>query len=301
MRSPSGRRRMAELHTGVRSRGALARALRLLGIVAVLCGIALLAIPVATDWMGATEAGQVISQVTSSYDEMDEPGRQGLLDQATRWNATLASGGRTDEAEGLLPYDDQLACDDMVGTMMSWVDIPRISTRLPIYHHASHEVLAAGVGHIEWSALPVGGDGTRCVLSAHSGMQDTRMFDDIRELAEGDTFTLWTLSHPYSYRVCDIRVIEPDDTDALQPEAGRDLCTLVTCTPYGVNTHRLLVTGERCEDAVTGGVDAGLLSSVAPYVNRRTAPLMAGIALLMLVLIIVLVARAVAKRRGRRC
>lgn len=241
--------------------------------VVVLAGIVLLARPVVSDWMGAVAAEESISEVVSVYDDMDDAERLENLAQARAFNERLKGADVPEPDGGLWAYDDQLTYRGTPSTMMSWVDIPAIATRLPIYHHATTETLSAGVGHLEWSSLPVGGAGTRCIVSAHSGMDRTRMFDDIRRLHEGDTFVFWTLSEPYCYRVRDIQVINPDEVDKLAAEPGRDLATLVTCTPFGVNTHRLCVTGERCEyvPEAVGEPTEG----IRPYVNRRTIPLMA--------------------------
>ena len=245
--------------------------------------------------MYAREAEESISEIVSVYDDMDDPERLENLAQARAFNTRL-SGGVVAKDE-IWDYDSQLTYRGTPASMMSWVDIPKIATRLPVFHYATDDVLSTGVGHLEWSALPVGGTSTRCIVSAHSGMQNTRMFDDIRSLEVGDTFVFWTLSEPYCYRVRDIQVIYPDEVDKLAVEEGRDLATLVTCTPFGVNTHRLCVTGERCDyveqEAPTTTVEA--------YVNRRTMPLLAGVALLLalLVFLVVVFARRAARRRAR--
>ena len=265
-----------------------------IGILLILAGLGLLAWPIATDWYYARQAEESISEVVSVYDDMDDPDRVANLEQARAYNARLAGLPFEEPEGGIWDYRTQLTYKGTPESMMAWVDIPSISTRLPIFHYTTEEVLSAGVGHVEWSSLPVGGEGTRCVLSAHSGMQNTRMFDDIRELEEGDTFVLWSLSEPYAYRVCDIRVVMPDEVDAVGAEPGRDLCTLVTCTPFGVNTHRLLVTGERCEY-----VEEVATEGAKPYVNRRTGPLLAGAAVLIALLVAIVVMRVRARRRRR--
>ena len=178
-------------------------------------------------------------------------------------------------------------------SMMAWLEVPKIASRLPIYHGTGNAALMAGVGHCDWSALPVGGIGNRCVLTAHSGMQDMRMFDDIRGLGIGDVFVIWTLNEPYAYRVCEIEVILPEEVDRLAAEEGRDLCTLFTCTPYGINSHRLLVTGERCGYEPSMSDDAGLPA----WVNGRTIPLLIAIALLIALLLLLLLLLAWKRRK----
>lgn len=237
--------------------------------LAMVAGLVMLAWPVATDWLRAREAESSISEIMAIYDDMDDPDRLENLRQAKAFNARLR--GEEPDFE-LWDYRTQLTYKGTPKSMMAWIDIPKISTTLPIFHGTDEDVLSAGVGHVEWSALPVGGPGTHCVLSGHSGMQDTRMFDDIRLLEEGDEFVIWTLSEPYAYRVCDVFVIEPEDVDRFEIDGDRDLCSLVTCTPFGVNTHRLVVLGERCE--YSGVEQTGF---PATYVNRRTVPMLVGI------------------------
>ena len=126
--------------------------------------------------------------------------------------------------------------------------LPGINVSLPIYHGSDKEVLQAAVGHIEGSSLPVGGDGTHCVISGHRGLPSSKLFTDLDQLTKGDIFILRVLGEALVYEVDQIRIVEPDDTSLLGIEEGQDLCTLMTCTPYGINSHRLLVRGHRIED-----------------------------------------------------
>ena len=172
-----------------------------------------------------------------------------MLEAAKAWNAELYSSAesgyfpedmsRTEIYESLLDTDGE--------GMMGYIEIPKIGVSLPIYHYTSDEVLTKGAGHLESSSLPVGGEYTHCVLAAHRGLLSSEMFTNLDKLEDGDVFYLQVLSETLAYEVISVQVVEPDETDALLPQANRDLCTLVTCTPYGINTHRLLVTGERTE------------------------------------------------------
>ena len=139
--------------------------------------------------------------------------------------------------------------------MMCFVEIPKINVSLPVYHGTSEEVLKKGVGHMEGSALPIGGVGNRSFLLAHTGMNTSRMFSDLTELSEGDLFYIRVLNMSLTYCVCEIQTLLPEEADHLYPDENRDLISLVTCTPYGVNTHRLIVTGERVSDAFVKKVD----------------------------------------------
>lgn len=128
---------------------------------------------------------------------------------------------------------------------MAYLDIPKIGQRLPVYHGTSGEVLDAGVGHLSGTSLPVGGESTHCVLSGHRGLPSKKLFTDLDQLAEGDEFFIHVLGEALAYQVDDVRVVKPEQVETLAIRPGEDLCTLVTCTPYAVNTHRLLVTGHR--------------------------------------------------------
>ena len=144
-------------------------------------------------------------------------------------------------------YEDSLniAGDGMMGI----VEIPKIAIKLPIYHGTDDAVLQTAVGHLEWTSLPVGGESTHCVISGHRGLPSAKLFTSLDKLREGDTFLLRVLDEVLTYEVDQILIVEPQGTEALQIEEGEDYCTLMTCTPYGINTHRLLVRGHRIENA----------------------------------------------------
>ncbi|MCF0121396.1 MAG: class C sortase [Oscillospiraceae bacterium] len=133
--------------------------------------------------------------------------------------------------------------------IMGYIDIPRINVSLPIYHGTSDAVLQIGVGHIEWSSLPVGGESTHTVLSGHRGLPSAKLFSDLDKVREGDTFSITVLDTVVTYEVDQILIILPTEINDLDIEPGEDYCTLITCTPYGINTHRLLVRGRRTENA----------------------------------------------------
>ena len=181
----------------------------------------------------------------------------------------------------MLPYDKQLALDDT--TMMAcWVDIPKLNTKMVVYHGEEEDNLLIGAGHIQQTSLPVAGESSHTVVSAHAGMALTRAFDELHRLQEGDVFILWTLGEPYAYEVTGVEVVLPDEANSLKIDRHKDQATLVTCTPYGINDHRLLVHGKRCDysaEMSTEGVDA--------YVNYRTIPFLGGIALGIPLLILI--------------
>lgn len=154
---------------------------------------------------------------------------------------SFARAGESEEAD-----EEYMSCLNLAGDgMMGYVQIPKINVKIPIFHTTSEEVLLTAAGHLEGSSLPVGGEGTHAVISAHRGLPSAALFTDLDRLAEGDCFLLYILDDVLCYRVDQISVVEPEDTSALAAVDGEDLVTLLTCTPYGVNSHRMLVRGYR--------------------------------------------------------
>ena len=249
--------RSAEKSTnGRRNKRRLPRwAERLIAAVLILCGITLMVWPWAADFLASNGAGSTISQVTERVDAMPAKEKQWYLDQAHAYNDELAGLSPSMDPSKIVSYKRQLTFDR--DPMMSWIEIPSINVSMPIYHGTSDAVLMAGVGHLKNTSLPVGGSSTHCVLTAHSGMQNLRMFDDIRQLEPGDLVLLHTLGDIYAYRVTGSEVVWPDQVSSLSIEPGKDLLTLVTCTPYGVNDHRLLVHCERTDYNPDEAADAG--------------------------------------------
>ena len=212
-------------------------------------GLSLLLYPTVSDYWNYLRQSQAIASYSETVANLEGERYDGMLEEALEYNRTLtlrandyALGEAQREAyEGLL---------DPVGTgVMGYIEIPSISCSLPIYHGTDESVLQVAVGHLEWSALPVGGIGTHSVLSGHRGLPSAKLFTNLDKLAVGDIFTVCVLNETLTYEVDQILIVEPHDTSALLPEQGEDLCTLVTCTPYGVNSHRLLVRGHRIETA----------------------------------------------------
>lgn len=242
----------------------------------MLLGLAMLLYPLVSDWTRAYRDHQAVSQMQSTYNEADDPEAQRELHQADLYNQKLAGQEVSEEVE---PYDQQLA---LTKPYMAYLVCPKIDLEMPIYHGVDQEALAAGIGHVETTSLPVGGETSNCVISAHSGMPDMRAFDDIRQLEPGDLFALDALGRECVYEVDSVQTISQDDYEswekAIALVPGQDTCLLVTCTPYGVNDHRLLVRGHRTDRTLDEGAGT---NNVNNYVNRRTIPAMAGIAVLI--------------------
>ena len=234
----------------------------------VVASLGLLAVPAVGDAWSQYQSEEVIASVDTACEyETDEA--QNLLAEAQRYNNEIA--GIADEAP-TLAYSEQLSCRGEEA--MGWVEIPRINVRLPIYHGADEQALASGIGHVEGTSLPVGGASSNCVLAAHTGMTFARMFDDIGTLEPGDFVIVHVLGAELTYEVEESFVVWPWETDALDIEAGRDLVTLVTCTPYGVNDHRLIVRASRTtREATPDSAAEDLVQSL----DAHTLPLVIGV------------------------
>ncbi len=215
-------------------------------VVLLLVGLSVMLYPTISDWWNDRVQTQVISTYNEAVASISEEEREALLEAAHAYNEALAelSAPFTDYAE-VAGYEDLL---DVSGTgVMGYITIDKIDVELPIYHGTSADVLNVAVGHLQGSSLPIGGENTHAVISAHRGLPSARLFSDLDELVEGDTFTITILDEVYTYEVEDIYIVTPDDLTKLAIIPGGDYVTLETCTPYGVNTHRLLVRAHRID------------------------------------------------------
>ncbi|MGN0076810.1 MAG: class C sortase [Parafannyhessea sp.] len=252
-------------------RGRLRRALPVLGIV---LGLAVLATPLMLDLWEGVRAREAVSSMTDQAEAMDPKVRKELLAQARAYNRVLAGERTSIPTSRILPYGKQLMGEGQ--GVVSVIKVPSVGIDLPIRLGTSDEVLSSGAGHLEGSSLPVGGTSTHTVLMGHSGLLGSRMFDDIRQLRKGDSFYLWTLGRRLRYEVIETRVVLPEEVKNLEIKHGSDLCTLVTCTPYGINDHRLLVTGRRVHDG--GGGSRTSAQGEVPVPHYRVLILGLGVA-----------------------
>ena len=214
-------------------------------IVILLAGLGLLLYPSVANYWNSFHQSRAIAGYADAVAELDPEEYQRILSEAQAYNAEIGQYGmkfNLNEAE-LARYDSLL---DITGTgIMGYIEIPQIRCYLPIYHSTDEAVLQIAIGHIAGTSLPVGGETAHCVLTGHRGLPSAKLFTDLDQMVEGDIFMIRTLDETFTYEVDQIRIVLPEDVSALQLESGKDLCTLVTCTPYGVNTHRLLVRGHR--------------------------------------------------------
>ncbi len=210
-----------------------------------LTGVALMLYPAVSDYLNSLDQKETIDTYKKTAEEIPREDYENLLNEAREYNAELAETGMP-SALSDSQMERYLKVLDVTGTgIMGYIDIPKVGISLPIYHTAEDQILQSGVGHIEWSSLPVGGENTHTLLSGHRGLPSARLFTDIDDLQIGDTFTITILNEKLAYKVDDINTVLPEELSSLKIEDGKDYCTLVTCTPYGINTHRLLVRGVR--------------------------------------------------------
>ena len=224
--------------------------------VLFLMALGLTLYPLVSNYVNQKYASEIQTAYQELIQQTDDSVLQEASQRATAYNLAITPGTADAYSEESLSsaaenYDNQL---DIAGNgIMGYVEIPKIQVNLPIYHGTDAEVLDRGVGHLLGSSLPVGGENTHTILSGHSGMASQKMFTDLEQLTQGDVFYLNVLNETLAYQVTEINTVLPYETDLLGIVPGEDLCTLVTCTPYGINTHRLLVRGSRIpyEEALT--------------------------------------------------
>ena len=215
--------------------------LHVLFLVLFLIGIGAAAYPAFGNWYNEQKRSVVLTEYEKALAKIEDADLTDAFKQAEIYNDALFTG-ETDEEER--PDYGELLCTTEDG-IMGYVEIPSIQIRLPIYHGCTENELSKSAGHLPSSSLPVGGKSTHAVLAAHSGRADSKMFTDLDQVKEGDLVYLYVLNKTLTYEVDQTTVTTPDDTDAIQIIDGKDLLTLLTCTPYGINTHRLLVSGHR--------------------------------------------------------
>ncbi len=195
----------------------------------------------------------IVDTIERSSDGIAEAERQAVLKEAQSYNRSLSEchvqlkDPFVAESEELSEAQYNSLLNENGDGVMGLIEIPSIDVKLPVYHTTDTEVLEKGVGHLEGSSLPVGGEGANCVLTGHTGLSNAKLFTDLSEVKEGDVFFVTVLGENLAYKVDKISVVQPDQLEDLYPVKGMDICTLVTCTPYGINTHRLLVQGLRTD------------------------------------------------------
>lgn len=262
-------------------------------VLLLLAGVSLLLYPSLSDYWNSMHQTRAIASYAETVSQLDTAQYDEMWKAAQDYNRSLAQRetafALTDEQKAA--YESLL---DVSGLgVMGYIEIPEIDCSLPIYHGTEESVLQVAVGHLEWSSLPVGGEGTHCVLSGHRGLPSAKLFTNLDKLAVGDTFLLRVLDEVLTYEVDQILIVEPEQVDALGIVPGEDYCTLVTCTPYGINTHRLLVRGHRVENTP----EAARMHVTADA--KQFDPLLVAPVLAIPVLLLLLMILLVPKRRRK--
>ena len=208
-------------------------------------GLSLLLYPTFADWWNSFHQSQAVASYVEQVANMDDDQYQEIWSAAWDYNRSLI-----DRPNDYLLSDEQWehynALLNVGGNgIMGYIEVPKLDIVYPIYHGTDEAVLQVAIGHLEWTSLPVGGEGSHCVVSGHRGLPSARLFTDLDQIELGDTFLLRVLDEVLTYEVDQILIVEPQVTDDLLIVEGEDLCTLITCTPYGINSHRMLVRGHR--------------------------------------------------------
>ena len=241
-------------------------------ILILVAGLSLLLYPSFSNYWNDLHQTKAIADYNSVVADMSEEDCTYLFEDAAEYNEALRS-----IRFPLMYYDDVPGYDNLLNVgsngIMGYISIEKIGVELPIYHGIDETVLQVAVGHIEGTSLPTGGESTHCALSAHRGLPSARLFTDLDKLEIGDVFTLTVIDRVLTYQVDQILTVEPDNIEPLYVKDGEDYCTLVTCTPYGVNSHRMLVRGTRIENEkqllnIRVTADASVIDPivVAPFV-----------------------------------
>ncbi len=258
-------------------------------VLVFLIGLSLLLYPTVSDYWNSFRQSRAIVSYEESVSKLDNNTYEKILKDAREYNKALSKTGtrlalsdkEIEEYEQLLNVTDK--------GIMGYVEIPVINCKLPIYHGVSESVLQEAIGHLPGSSLPIGGTGTHSVLSGHRGLPRARLFTDLDKVKKGDLFMIRVLDETMTYKVDQISVVEPDELEGLTIEADKDYCTLVTCTPYGINSHRLLVRGYRVEnqDGSTARITADAIQLESIFV----IPLIVTVMLIVLLVLLLIKSR----------
>ena len=268
-------------------------------ILIFLVGLGFISYPTVSNLWNQAHQSRAIATYSKQVEKLDDSENKKMLKAARKYNKSLLK--KSDHwklsKKDKKKYESLL---DISGTgIMGYIEVPKIDCSLPIYHGTDEGALQIAIGHLEGSSLPVGGKSTHCVLSGHRGLPSARLFTDLDQMEEGDIFILNILGRKLAYEVDQIKVVLPEEMSDLEIEEGKDLCTLVTCTPYGINTHRLLVRGHRTEY-----VEKKVAEEKKEVQTKKTdiRLMIAGGAgvLILLIIIIVIVIKRRRKRRNQQ-
>ena len=266
-------------------------------LLVFLVGLSLLLYPTFADWWNSMHQSRAVASYVEQVANIDEEQYAHLWEAAWNYNESLLDRPNTYTLNEEKKADYNRILDIGGLGIMGYIEVPSVGITLPIYHGTDEAILQIAVGHLEWTSLPVGGESSHCVVSGHRGLPSAKLFTDLDKLVVGDVFIFRVLDEILTYEVDQILIVEPHETDSLLIQKGQDLCTLITCTPYGVNSHRLLVRGHRVENqeeaqAIRITADA---MQIEPTI---VAPILA-IPMLLVLLIILLFPKPKRRRFGR--
>ena len=263
-------------------------------IAALLAGALLLLYPTVSDYWNSFHQSRALARYAEQVADLDDNTYDQIWADARAYNETLDNSTSrfvmTEEQKKI--YEALLNIAD--NGVMGYIEIPKIKCNLPIYHGTDEAVLQIAIGHVQGSSLPAGGESTHCVLSGHRGLPSAKLFSDLDQLTEGDVFLLRVLDETLTYEVDQIRTVLPDELDDLAIEEGKEYCTLVTCTPYGINSHRLLVRGHRVENQASAST-IRVTADAMQIEPLLIAPLVA-VPMLLVLLVMVLIPHRTKKK-----
>lgn len=279
----------------------------IIAVAIVLAGVALISYPFVSDWLNQREQDAISANQQEAVASLPPEDLSQERQRAEAYNAHLFSGGSqvVDPFDTHATYPGNKEYESVLNVVgdgvMAELFIPKINVDLPIYHYTTDESLTRGVGHVVNTSVPIGGESTHSVLAGHTGLPSARLFDRLDELSVGDWFIIRVLGEDHAYEITSTEVVLPEEVDSIKTEAERDLVTLVTCTPYGINTHRLLVHAERCEipdgwDTSTESIHAATPLTELP--RHLWAYALAGVLVAVTIIVVVYV---VLRVRSRQC
>ncbi len=264
-----------------------------------IAGLTLLLYPTVSNYINTIHQSHVVSSYEEEVAKHQATDYTPILEAAKEYNATLAANPNrflmTDEDSAI--YNAQL--NPLSNGIMGYVEIDKINVKLPIYHGTDESVLQVGAGHMAGTSLPTGGPGTHCAISGHSGLPSALLFTKLDQLTIGDHFTLHVLNETLTYQVDQILVVDPFDLTALEIVPDQNYCTLVTCTPYGINSHRLMVRGVRTQDDASAESGETYQLEIVPIDTFELAPALMVILLLLIVMLLLIGLERKTRRRKR--
>lgn len=269
-------------------------------IITLIIGLSFLLYPLVSNELNRINGSKAIQNFAQEQEEMPDEEIEKERQAAIEYNDSLTGANIKDPfvaGSGMAVPDNYSEILNFANNMMGYIEIPKINVKLPIYHGVSEKTLAKGVGHISETAFPIGGLGNHSVLTGHTGLPSAKLFTDLTELKVGDLFYINILNETHAYKIEQILVVDPSNTDDLRPIQGKDYITLVTCTPYGINSHRLLVRGERTEYIESEKENIEAINPLTVSSNNTGLYIILAGAIIIIVVIVILTKIIVRRRR----